>query len=219
MLLSPVYIESHPRRTTVFVSRMNLRDAAHASSSKSMKSFKPCAFNNFRTLAAHWSAATPLCSITSGLFPLQWGCIPPSTGMSSNKNSLFPRSVSRCLRGNLRGSALYERRTNAQIAHFFATTLFFATLPYFMGGRGRESRTSKRMPRVTSKHDSGHGYWIPVRCLVRTGPDARNAERRRRKRVAGSACCPQTASASNRTGRGERTRSERHSRQCRRLLP
>jgi hypothetical protein len=31
MLFSPVYIESHPRRSTTFVSRMNLRNAAFAS--------------------------------------------------------------------------------------------------------------------------------------------------------------------------------------------
>jgi hypothetical protein len=36
MLSSSVYIESHPRRSTVFVSRMNLRDAAPATTSYSV---------------------------------------------------------------------------------------------------------------------------------------------------------------------------------------
>jgi hypothetical protein len=39
MLSSPVYIESHPRRNAAFASRMNLRDAANAASSSSLKSF------------------------------------------------------------------------------------------------------------------------------------------------------------------------------------
>jgi hypothetical protein len=37
----------------------------------------PCIFNGFRTLCTQWSAATLVFSDASGLFPLQWGCIPP----------------------------------------------------------------------------------------------------------------------------------------------
>jgi hypothetical protein len=38
----------------------------------------PFIFSRFRTLVAQWSAATPVFSDVSGLFPLQWGCISPS---------------------------------------------------------------------------------------------------------------------------------------------
>src|SRR6266852_5468395 len=78
MLSSPVYTEAQPRRSTVFVSRiglrdatfasrpdvwalggnrrrfpvpeMNLRDPAHGDSSRPLKSFNPFTCNNFRTL-------------------------------------------------------------------------------------------------------------------------------------------------------------------------
>jgi hypothetical protein len=65
LLSSPVYIEFHPRR-----------DAAHDDSPISLESFNPCTFNSFPTLVAQWTPATLSFSIVSGLFPLQWGCIP-----------------------------------------------------------------------------------------------------------------------------------------------
>jgi hypothetical protein len=64
-------------RDAPFASRMHLRDAAHGHSSKSLKSFNPFIFNGFKTLLSNRRPATPLSSIDSRLFPLQWRCIPP----------------------------------------------------------------------------------------------------------------------------------------------
>jgi hypothetical protein len=95
MLFSPVYTEAHPRRNAAFASRpdvwtlggnrgrfpvpeMNLRDAANTAPSSSLKSFNPFAFKRFRTLLRNGRNTTLFLSIDSALFPLQWGCIPPS---------------------------------------------------------------------------------------------------------------------------------------------
>jgi hypothetical protein len=66
LLSSPVYIEAHPRRI-----------AAHGDLASSLRSFNPFSFNSFRTLSHQWRSPNPLPSIVCGLFPSQWGCIPP----------------------------------------------------------------------------------------------------------------------------------------------
>jgi hypothetical protein len=79
-----VYIEAHPRRI-----------ATHRDSSRPLKSFNPFTFNRFRTLLYQWAPATPFGSTVCGLFPLQWGCIPPfapqglSLSLPSNGNAFI----------------------------------------------------------------------------------------------------------------------------------
>jgi hypothetical protein len=53
------------------------RSTISSTSPKPLSSFNSFTFNGLRTLVAQWSAATPVYSDACGLFPLQWGCIPP----------------------------------------------------------------------------------------------------------------------------------------------
>jgi hypothetical protein len=82
MLSSPVYAETHPRR-----------NVAHRNFSNSLRSFNSFIFNGFRTLSYQWTPATLSLSIGSGLFPLQWRCIP--LALSSSTASSPVSSISR----------------------------------------------------------------------------------------------------------------------------
>jgi hypothetical protein len=82
VLFSPVYTEARPRH-----------DAANAASSSPLKSFNFFTFNGFRTLVAQWSAATPVFSDASGLFPLQWGCTPLVYLERSPRRALSPSTA------------------------------------------------------------------------------------------------------------------------------
>jgi len=56
LLSSAVYTEAHPRRSTVFVSRIGLRDAAHAARSTVLFFSNSFRSYSFRTLASHLKA-------------------------------------------------------------------------------------------------------------------------------------------------------------------
>jgi hypothetical protein len=65
-----------PWESTKLQPGLNSQSGSRRSSYSSSPPFNSCIFNSFRTLAAQWSAATPVFSDASGLFPLQWGCTP-----------------------------------------------------------------------------------------------------------------------------------------------
>jgi hypothetical protein len=118
-----VYAEAHPRRI-----------AAHGDSPISLKSFNSFISNSFRTLSRHTRSPNPLPSIVCGLFPSQWGCIPPSQAeLCYDKNSLYSRSVPRCLCGNpshglpLLQSVLFSRRPS-----HFPSTVYKMLLPQLL---------------------------------------------------------------------------------------
>jgi hypothetical protein len=85
MLFSPVYIEAHPRRNAAFASRMNLRDAVHANSSRLFKSFNPFTFNSFRTLLHN-----------GRLQPLSFQSLPDSFHRNGGVYPLAPSSSTAC---------------------------------------------------------------------------------------------------------------------------
>jgi hypothetical protein len=118
LLSSAVYIEAHSRRSAAFASRMNLRDAANAASSRSLQSFNFFTFNGFRTLSRNGGSATPLLSNASALFPLQWGCIPP----------LYFRLIGRPC-----APRAQNQRTNCA---FFRSKFFACHTCVFHGGEG-----------------------------------------------------------------------------------
>jgi hypothetical protein len=99
MLFSPVYTEAHPRRSTVFVSRvglqdatfasrMNLRDPARGDSSRPLKSFNPFTCNNFRTLVHNGRLQPPFLQSLADSFHCNGGVHPLSNGAPSNSKSL-----------------------------------------------------------------------------------------------------------------------------------
>jgi hypothetical protein len=137
LLSSPVYTEAHPRRSAVFASRMNLRDAALAASCISSNSF---ASYSFRTLATHLKATVSSNSFAINRFRTL--CKIPGIGYPP-PSILFPTPSRRV------------RSASARIAHFLAprrsegcaiSPLLAALLPrknsrgaFLMGGGGRGS--------------------------------------------------------------------------------
>jgi hypothetical protein len=93
LLFSYVYIEAQPRRNIV-----------HRSSPSSFKSFNSFTSNSFRTLSCQWSAATPVFSDASGLFPSRWGCIP----LSHSSSTAAPRISTISPRPSLFSSTAYK---------------------------------------------------------------------------------------------------------------
>ena len=108
--------------------------------SRLLTSFNSFTFNGLRTLVAQWSAATPVFSDASGLFPLQWGCIPPLH---------FVRFRRAC------APQAQNRRTNCAL---FRKNFFACHTYVFHGGEGggmnprpanKCRRSHRRVTRVT----------------------------------------------------------------------
>jgi len=149
MLSSPVYSESHPRRSAAFASRMNLRDAAHGNSSNPCKSFNSFTFNGFPTLLRNGAAQPPCFHTVPDSFHRNGGVYP------------FTQSVSR--EGPLRtepvGIPLRSNR-NACIPFFFVP---LRSLSSTTGGTPPPLPAVASLPRMprTSRGPSRRGLSIP----------------------------------------------------------
>jgi hypothetical protein len=76
MLFFPVFATLQPR--IVFLSCRSGLAALSRFVLSSIPIIQPLCFQTLADSFAQWALATPLLSISSGLFPSPWGCIPPS---------------------------------------------------------------------------------------------------------------------------------------------